>query len=494
MMPAAVGVPAARPPYPPSLDKGQQSRIGTRHRGRVFDPIAAAERLSRNDRSKAALAERVLAASSSPTVTNAGGLLLWQMAGRLGDCRGARAARDVCGAWLARPVSCHVRLCPDCERARSGKLARRLGEIAAGMVNPRFGTLAIANVGDGELGAGVDVILDAFSSLRRRAVLAGGNCRAEHYRRPVKGERLSPIATGTSCGHPTHRDRRSCQCARCSGCPRCLHSPTVGGVYALEITRNHLARTWHPHIHFLADGPWLDLRELRDAWTGATCDAWRRFDARGGKTTRGTGLRRPDGGRPRVSLPRCRHVDWSRCAREEPDADGLMHRVEDCACGAPEAAAGCRCLRCARVNGCRGAWTVWLEAPRDRSPEGLAKMAREVTKYVTKGFLDKDGRILGDVDGDELAELLLSIRGRRLVSGWGKLAKTGDDLAAEIELGEEAGEVIAWPDPHAGFPKTCPACRMPAEWSDLINVPRRECRQDQHGRLFWRPPNTGGIQ
>ena len=434
----------------------------------------------------------MLDASSSSTVTSIGGIILWQMAGRLTDCRGARAARDACGAWLARPISCHVRLCPDCERSRSSKLAHRLGEIAVGMADPRFGTLAIANVGDGELGAGVDVILDAFASLRRRAILTGGNCRVEHYRRPAKGERVSPLATGQSCGHPTHRDRPSCQCAKCSGCRRCLHAPTVGGVYALEITRNRRARTWHPHIHFLADGPWLDVRELRDAWTGATCDAWRRFDARGGKTTRGTGLRRPDGGRPRVSLPRCRHVDWTRCAREELGEDGRLHRAEECSCAEAEAAAGCRCLRCARANGCRGSWTVWIEAPRDRSPEGLAKMAREVTKYVTKGFLDKQGRVLGDVGGDELAELLLSIRGRRLVSGWGKLAPAADALEAELERDDVAGAVFTWPDPRAGFPKVCPACRMPAEWDEPINVSRRHCRQDQDGRLWWRPPPPGG--
>jgi hypothetical protein len=475
-------------PRPPSLDKGQQLRISDGRRGRAFDPLKAAERLARNDRSKAALAERILAASSSPTVTTVGGLLLWQMAGRLTDCRGVRAARDACGAWLARPNSCHVRLCPDCERSRSGKLAHRLGDIAAGMEDPRFGTLAISNVGDGELGAAIDVILDAFASLRRRAIFAGGTCRAEHYPKPVKGERLSPIATGVSCAHPPHRKRPACQCARCSGCQRCWHEPVRGGVSALETTRNRGARTWHPHMHLLFDGPWIDFRELRDAWTAATCDAWRRFEARGGKTTRGTGLRRPDGPRPRISLPRCRHVDWSRCAREEIGQDGRPHRVEECTCAEAEAAAGCRCLLCARANGCRGPWTVWLEAPRDRSPEGLAKMAREVTKYVTKGFLDKEGRILGDVAGDELAELLLSIRGRRLVSGWGSLARSGDTLEAEAEREDEPGAVFTWPDPRAGFPKICPACRMPAEWDEPINVPRRFCRQDEEGRLWWRPP------
>lgn len=448
--------------------------------------MRAHERILRNDRSKADLAERVRAAASVPGLGGAAVASLLAASEAMWGCRSVMAAQDACGGWYARPISCRSRLCPDCERSRSGRLAARLAELATPMAQPRFGTLAIANVPDGQLGAGVDVILTAFALLRHRAIFTGAPCRLAHYADPP-GEPRSSVRQGIACVHPPHRQRAACACARCVSCRRCIHEPVRGGVYALEITRNRANRTWHPHIHFLLDGPWIDIRELRDAWTAATCDAQRRFDARGGTTTRGTGRPRSDGPKGRVVVPRCRHIDWSLCAISEIGPDGRPHRVERCACGETDAASGCRCLRCARLNGCRGSWTVWLEAPPDRSPDGIARAVREVVKYVTKGLVDRDGRVLPDVADSELAELLLTIRGRRLIAGWGSLAATGDALDKQVE-DDEADDVFVWPDPLAGFPKTCPRCRMPAGWTAPVRVPRRECTPDAEGRLWWRRP------
>jgi hypothetical protein len=42
----------------------------------------------------------------------------------------------------------------------------------------------------------------------------------------------------------------------------------VGGLYALEI--KHSPSGWHPHLHLITEGSWLDQRELSDAWHKAT--------------------------------------------------------------------------------------------------------------------------------------------------------------------------------------------------------------------------------
>ena len=453
---------------------------------RTFDPTKARERVIRNDRSKADLAERVRGAAAAPGLADVAALALIAMSEAMWGCRSVMVAQDHCGAYLAHPISCRSRLCPDCERSRSGRLAARLAELAMPMAQPRFGTLTIANAPEGQLGATVDVLLGAFALLRHRALFTGAPCRLPHYEDPP-GEPRSSIRPGVACVHPPHRDRAACACARCTGCRRCVHDPVRGGIYALEITWNRVTRTWHAHIHFLLDGPWIDQRELRDAWTATTCDAQRRFDARGGTTSRGTGLPKQARALGRVVIPRCHHVDWALCATSRVGPDGRPHRDEQCACGMTERAAGCRCLRCARAAGCRGSWMVWIEAPRDRSPEGIATAVREVVKYVTKGLVGHDGRVLPGVGGSELAELLLTIKGRRLIAGWGRLAATGDRVGVDVERAD-ADDVSVWPDPRAGFPKICPRCLMPAAWTDPVCRSRRECVPDAQGRLWWRPP------
>ena len=48
---------------------------------------------------------------------------------------------------------------------------------------------------------------------------------------------------------------------------------TEGGVAFLEITRGKKGDHWHPHLHILAQGKYIDLQDLSDAWLAATGDS-----------------------------------------------------------------------------------------------------------------------------------------------------------------------------------------------------------------------------
>lgn len=184
-------------------------------------------------------------------------------ASALEGCRDVRAYRDAgCGAYTARPKSCRVRLCPDCERARASRMVGRLSDLALDMRRPVFWTFTVPNVAPGQLARGVDWLLDSFRALRRRAIIRGGRCRD------------------------------------CGG----THQPVAGGVYSIEVTRGKDGRSWHPHTHVLMDAPWLLQGEVRDAWRAVTCDAIRKLETGAGKRGRKVG----DGARP-ARLPRCAH-------------------------------------------------------------------------------------------------------------------------------------------------------------------------------------------
>lgn len=397
-------------------------------------------------------------------------ILLDDMAGRLGDCRRAMAYRDACGAWWARPKSCHVRLCPDCERARSSRLVRRLEGLTAAMSAPKFWTVTIPNVPPGELGLGVDVLLDALAHLRRRAIFTGGPCKGAHRQRRawvtstgarMPGDEDDPAAT---CAHPPHRRELaavgSCHCARCietdtivdgyrvsaPGCPRCHHDPVRGGVYSIEVTWNPEHRAWHPHAHMLLDGPYIPYAELRDAWRAVTCDATRRAAARGNVSTRARGRRVAAG--PAGRIAKCEHR-----------ADGQ---------GRP-------------TDGCRGASIVWVEAVKGEpgSPERRGAI-REALKYVTKGVTNPDGSIGRGLTPADIAELILTIRSRRLVAGWGSFRNVRDD-----DEDDDGPELVD------GLPRFCPACGALAAWSAGIDVPRVDLEPAEGGIWLWKPPPIG---
>ena len=46
-----------------------------------------------------------------------------------------------------------------------------------------------------------------------------------------------------------------------------------GGAAFLEITRNLESGAWHPHLHIICSGRYLDLQDLKQAWLGVTGDS-----------------------------------------------------------------------------------------------------------------------------------------------------------------------------------------------------------------------------
>jgi NAD-dependent dihydropyrimidine dehydrogenase PreA subunit len=450
-----------------SIYTGQQSDIGTLAAvGREAErQKRALARIAHNDGAKVALALLMRqAADDCYEAHPADAVALDEMAKRLDACRGGSAFREAsCGAYLVRPHSCHGRLCPDCERARSTRLVSRFAELADKMGQPRFWTLTVPNVPPGDLELGIDVLLDALAHLRRRAIFEGGPCRADH-----RASAFEDVDTGVRhsfgreigpCSHPRHSRELAaagtCRCARCieveivsdgyrvsvNGCPRCTHAPVAGGVYSLEVTWNPDRGDWHPHAHLLVDAPWIRWGEMRDAWRAVTCDAIRRAQMR---------------------------------------RAGLVGRIPACPHHADEKGLA--------TDGCAGASVVWVEDVRG-APGSEARLAaiRETLKYVSKGLLDNEGRPLPGVGPREIAELLLATRGRRLVSGWGSFRHVHDREDDKLD----PVEYLVGPDvlpSMQGLPRRCPLCGGEALWEPPISVRRTSCRPGRGGVLVWRPP------
>jgi hypothetical protein len=429
----------------------------------------------------------------------------------LQGCRSGRPIQDrTCGRYVFRPISCDVRLCPDCERARSARMVDRYDDIGAAMTDPKAWTLTLPNVAPGSLKAGLGILLDALVHLRRRSIMAGGPCAGAHpgvaYADTDTGEvhragdRLEP------CAHQYHSRRLAasgqCRCARClevsierdgyrvtvNGCPRCTHEPVVGGVYSIEVTWSPArpaghrlghkeAADWHPHAHLLMDAAWIAFAEMRDAWQEVTCNAIRAAEARAaGSTERPKPCTHPRGFTP---TGRCH---WDGCGRELTGA-----QARDIWCSY-----ACRGAHMAEL-GCRGATIVWVSPLRGEAgtPARVAAI-RETLKYVSKGLLDSGGELLPGAGPHELAELLLAIRGRRLVAGWGTFRNVRDD-------GEEdgpdtvtvyTGEIDRWGVPIAiRMPRVCPICGAQADWSaHSPPVPRLQGQRTAAGILTWSPP------
>jgi hypothetical protein len=219
-----------------------------------------------------------------------------------------------------------------------------------------------------------------------------------------------------------------------------------GGVTSIEMPYQRLSASWNLHANLLVDaGRWLPRAELREAWRAVTCDATRRAERRK------AGLR----GR----LPRC------------------AHRYDE---------------RFRSIDGCRGASWVWVR--RVQGDPGTAerrKSWRELVKYVTKGFLARDGTLLPKVPVEAFAEVLMATRHRRLVQGWGTWFGVHDRAEDPDDV-----ERLRWPDVMpdlVGLPRFCPFCGAEAAWERPIDVPRRACRR--RGRhLTWKPPPVPGAE
>lgn len=370
---------------------------------------------------------------------------------------------------VARPLACHVRGCPDCERTRAARIVERYSALAAEMERPVMWTWTIPNVAPGELAAGLAHLRAAFTRLRRRAIFRGGRCR---WRWPngAPGHPCHPPVPAADCGDdcPTRTGRRAARCpvhrptsVHTNGCPRsCEHAghdkrrncpsfehlPVAGGVVSGEVTWSDAAGgSWHPHLHALIDAPWISWSEMRDLWRQLTC------------TTTG-----------------CRHA-CTACR-------GLADRPAGEVCR--------RCRGTATEPACTGAWSVWVEAvPRD-DEEARQGAIREVLKYV-----GKPGGLVDSLDPDRIGEYLWATRRQRLVTGWGSLYRVqdeDDEPAATDEL------VIRWGWGTYRVPRICPHCGASTsedDWLVPFRRPRLEAvRLDGRGGFTWRRPPPGAAR
>jgi hypothetical protein len=187
------------------------------------------------------------------------------------------------------------------------------------------------------------------------------------------------------------------------------------------------------------DAPWISQREMRDAWRSVTCDAIRRHERKAASAS--------------GPLPKCPHL---------VDSKGVA------------------------TAGCRGASIVWVNSVAGAPGSDERRQAiRETLKYVSKGLLDHNGHLLPGAGPLELVELLMAIRGRRLVNGWGSFRNVRDDQADD----EPRDTVMVWTtetDRYGDYipiwlPRLCPCCGDEADWGQPKHVLRVECAP-------WRPP------
>ncbi|GAI91133.1 unnamed protein product, partial [marine sediment metagenome] len=150
------------------------------------------------------------------------GLYLPRTARRIRQCD---VTFGVLHAWkdgakfMVLPMTCNSVACPHCARLRSIDRARRSARIPGlADANLRCITLTIQNPHPGQLVNSMDRMGKAFHQFRRHQ---SGEAWARHVR---------------------------------------------GYLWAIEVTYNRKADTWHPHIHILYDGTYWPQAALNDAW------------------------------------------------------------------------------------------------------------------------------------------------------------------------------------------------------------------------------------
>lgn len=253
------------------------------HRDRRDPRVAAAEQHRRSELKRAAAAQLRRALADTPPgapighlrVSDADRLWLYRRAAALDDCHEVRAFREAqCGQYDVMPISCRVRICPDCERARAARVVRIVRAILDQVPARRrsFIVLTIRNVAT--LDAGLDELARAYGSLRGRSLFRGGKCRW----------RLRDGSPGHPCSSSSCRkwtckhhgpDRRACWRPRCRhrsdrNCPDFRHRDAVAGGGAFyEVTGG--PGDWHPHANLLLDAPFIAQAELADTWRASTC-------------------------------------------------------------------------------------------------------------------------------------------------------------------------------------------------------------------------------
>lgn len=116
---------------------------------------------------------------------------------------------------------CRDRMCPHCESRRCLKSQARVTRELAGFDSVRMLTLTVRGSGE-SLKVQLAHLFDSFRSLRRR----------DEWKRNVRR-----------------------------------------GVYALQVTRDIRKKTWHAHLHVLADGDYWAQVQLSDLWHKSTGDS-----------------------------------------------------------------------------------------------------------------------------------------------------------------------------------------------------------------------------
>ena len=151
------------------------------------------------------------------------------------DPESSRLARfAACGqhAWILQSVSepdvfrvacskCRDRLCSPCARERGRRVAARVAELSKDR-EIRFITLTL-RINDAPLGDQVTRLMQCFARLRRR---------------------------------------------------RLWRDTQYGGVAFLELKRRPHNHTWHPHVHIISEGVFVEKRDLSKAWHEITGDSF----------------------------------------------------------------------------------------------------------------------------------------------------------------------------------------------------------------------------
>lgn len=142
--------------------------------------------------------------------------------GRCGEFATVHAATVGPEDYCIRGSNCHDRFCQPCASARSFAVAQRLAGIA-GDKPLLFITVTLRNRRDEKLRDQLDRLYEAFRNLRRLTF----------WEKSIAG-----------------------------GCAVC----------EVKRTKKHC---WHAHLHILAEGTYLDARQLSQIWKGITGDSWK---------------------------------------------------------------------------------------------------------------------------------------------------------------------------------------------------------------------------
>jgi hypothetical protein len=154
---------------------------------------------------------------------------------------------------------CKSRHCEPCMRAKGNKLAANLRNKIKDDVEStyRFITLTLLH-NDAPLAQQIARLYAAFRKMRNSDEWKYG----VHIAEELKGERDRAKREA--------RKRRT----RAQILEQYQHQGQTGGAAVLEVKRSKDGRRWHPHLHILSAGSYLDKHDLSRMWHKATGDSF----------------------------------------------------------------------------------------------------------------------------------------------------------------------------------------------------------------------------